>query len=189
MAAPAPQPSASAPQQLAAAAPRVPVAAPGAGVAAAGGSVPAPTANPMPGRPPQQQAGAAQAAAQPSRVSQGGAVRPVGAPAPAAALSKIPLRPQQLGGETLLPDADMLVIQRYLDENHAIIRAIIDSQGRGNIAAAQQLHRRLQHNLLYLSALAEIEVRPGVQVALQQQQPSQPQAPQVLPQSQPAPPR
>ncbi|XXG68084.1 hypothetical protein AAC387_Pa06g1259 [Persea americana] len=58
-------------------------------------------------------------------------------------------------------------IQKCLDENKQLILAILDNQNLGKLAECAQFQTRLQHNLMYLAAIAD----------------AQPQAPAVPPQA------
>jgi len=46
-------------------------------------------------------------------------------------------------------------VQRYLDENQALLAAIVENINKGRAEEASTLQLRLQRNLLYLASLAE----------------------------------
>mmetsp|Transcript_47173 Transcript_47173/g.75528 ORF Transcript_47173/g.75528 Transcript_47173/m.75528 type:complete len:95 (-) Transcript_47173:129-413(-) len=47
------------------------------------------------------------------------------------------------------------LIQKYLDENQNLITAILESQNVGKLQDCMQYQAKLQHNLMYLAAIAD----------------------------------
>ncbi|KAL6843603.1 hypothetical protein ACP4OV_026665 [Aristida adscensionis] len=47
------------------------------------------------------------------------------------------------------------IIQQYLDENKQLILAILDNQNNGKVEECERNQARLQHNLMYLAAIAD----------------------------------
>ncbi|GMH37146.1 hypothetical protein BSKO_05019 [Bryopsis sp. KO-2023] len=54
-------------------------------------------------------------------------------------------------------------IQKLLEENHSLIRAILESNSQGKTQECQRYHQRLQQNLMYLAAVADSQPQPPVQ--------------------------
>jgi len=48
-------------------------------------------------------------------------------------------------------------IQKYLDENQALIIAIVENQNLGKLNECAQYQARLQQNLMYLAAIADAQ--------------------------------
>ncbi|CAL4918867.1 unnamed protein product [Urochloa decumbens] len=47
------------------------------------------------------------------------------------------------------------IIQQYLDENKQLILAILDNQNNGKVEECERHQAKLQHNLMYLAAIAD----------------------------------
>lgn len=61
-------------------------------------------------------------------------------------------------------------IQKYLDENQALIVAIVENQNLGKLNECAQYQARLQQNLMYLAAIADAQPQPQAQATMMQQQ-------------------
>ncbi|CAN4087084.1 unnamed protein product [Withania somnifera] len=63
------------------------------------------------------------------------------------------------------PPANITVeqIQKYLDENKTLILAILDHQNLGKLAECAQYQAKLQKNLMYLAAIADMAPHPAMQ--------------------------
>ncbi|XP_062214683.1 GRF-interacting factor 1 [Phragmites australis] len=77
------------------------------------------------------------------------------------------------------------LIQQYLDENKQLILAILDNQNNGKVEECERNQAKLQHNLMYLAAIADSQ--PPQTAPLSQYPPSnlmmQPGARYMPPQS------
>uniref|UniRef100_A0A6V7QRC7 SS18 N-terminal domain-containing protein n=1 Tax=Ananas comosus var. bracteatus TaxID=296719 RepID=A0A6V7QRC7_ANACO len=62
------------------------------------------------------------------------------------------------------------LIQQYLDENKQLILAILDNQNTGKVEECARNQAKLQHNLMYLAAIADSQ--PPQASAMAQQYPS-----------------
>lgn len=60
-------------------------------------------------------------------------------------------------------------IQKYLDENQALIVAIVENQNLGKLNECAQYQARLQQNLMYLAAIADAQPQPQAQATMMQQ--------------------
>lgn len=76
-------------------------------------------------------------------------------------------------------------IQQYLDENKALILNILENQNAGKFTECAENQTRLQHNLMYLAAIADcqpkqtpIHLQPYMNTIQQQQLQTQPMIPQ-----------
>ncbi|PWA67064.1 SSXT-like protein [Artemisia annua] len=76
-------------------------------------------------------------------------------------------------------------IQQYLDENKALILNILENQNTGKFSECAENQTRLQHNLMYLAAIADcqpkqspIHLQPYMNTMQQQQMQSQHMVPQ-----------
>ncbi|KAI3506844.1 hypothetical protein L1887_21417 [Cichorium endivia] len=61
-------------------------------------------------------------------------------------------------------------IQQYLDENKALILNILENQNTGKFSECAENQTRLQHNLMYLAAIADCQPKSSVHLQQQQQQ-------------------
>ena len=82
------------------------------------------------------------------------------AAAAAAATAQSQVSPQHTAPSATPADMTSALVQRYLDENHCLIAAIVEHHSKGNAAAADMYQNRLQHNLIYLAALSELYPNP-----------------------------
>ncbi|KAJ1293737.1 hypothetical protein BS78_01G092000 [Paspalum vaginatum] len=61
-----------------------------------------------------------------------------------------------IGGYGAAPSAVTTdLIQQYLDENKQLILAILDNQNNGKVEECERHQAKLQHNLMYLAAIAD----------------------------------
>ena len=74
--------------------------------------------------------------------------------------------------------------QVTLDENHCLIDAITEAMRKGDHKAVLVLQQRLQHNLVLLATIAEVETPESITAAnaILRQQPQQPAQPPAKPQ-------
>ncbi|KAK6911359.1 SS18, N-terminal [Dillenia turbinata] len=52
-------------------------------------------------------------------------------------------------------------IQQYLDENKSLILKIVESQNSGKLSECAENQAKLQHNLMYLAAIADSQPQPA----------------------------
>ncbi|KAK3146187.1 hypothetical protein QOZ80_3BG0262780 [Eleusine coracana subsp. coracana] len=60
-----------------------------------------------------------------------------------------------MGGYGSPPAVTTDLIQQYLDENKQLILAILDNQNSGKMEECERNQAKLQHNLMYLAAIAD----------------------------------
>ncbi|CAD6206536.1 unnamed protein product [Miscanthus lutarioriparius] len=60
-----------------------------------------------------------------------------------------------IGGYTSPAAVTTDLIQQYLDENKQLILAILDNQNNGKVEECERHQAKLQHNLMYLAAIAD----------------------------------
>ncbi|KAK3149445.1 hypothetical protein QOZ80_3AG0217470 [Eleusine coracana subsp. coracana] len=60
-----------------------------------------------------------------------------------------------MGGYGSPPAVTTDLIQQYLDENKQLILAILDNQNSGKVEECERNQAKLQHNLMYLAAIAD----------------------------------
>ncbi|CAG9461144.1 unnamed protein product [Pedinophyceae sp. YPF-701] len=61
--------------------------------------------------------------------------------------------------DQLLPEqVTTEVVQRYLEENELLIKAIVDHQNQGRLDECTQYQAKLQRNLLFLAGIADAQV-------------------------------
>mmetsp|Transcript_1811 Transcript_1811/g.11056 ORF Transcript_1811/g.11056 Transcript_1811/m.11056 type:complete len:125 (+) Transcript_1811:412-786(+) len=79
-------------------------------------------------------------------------------------------------GETMVPPVGPVstdTIQKYLDENQALIIAIVENQNLGKLNECAQYQARLQQNLMYLAAIADAQPQTGATTGPHQSNPNQ----------------
>lgn len=77
-------------------------------------------------------------------------------------------------------------IQQYLDENKALILNILENQNTGRFNECAENQSRLQHNLMYLAAIADCQPKASpvhLQPYMNSMQPQQTQSQHMVPQS------